>query len=1057
MTEQKYLRLNNESSTSFSSLEVEEGEGENASGFLCPPYAHTSGSSDEECDEEPRRSGQCSSPKYIFQRAFREKEAINQEEINEDKDQMTTNLEDEVDKKENAVLKARGRKEARCGVSEEDSSDIEGCSCRILHFKKEAGTLPYAVEFAKSQEEEEGNEEGKPQPNRKKENTMPSMLSKSEAGKATNIHPSTLGRNEECSSSSSSRSNNSNSNRNHRSRLSLEREQSNENSPRRMNPVNGFPSSSVPVIPISLAFAFRCVHYCISLLLLENCEPKTNLVSNFHSTHIPPVSIADYLRRLFVHPLCSSSALITGILLILRFTMNRFPVDLYCAHRLILAGASLGALIHDDEIKGAGYVSQLGGISSKELTGLQLEVCAKLNWHLYPYPEDYQEFLLLMEKLLEVPSKEDVETFCMTNAEEIEGFAVSRLEGIAGVEWFGRGYESYTRSIWCRSGHYSTSSTGRTLQQGGSKNLSTTTTTSTMLTTGMDGAARSSGMNQEKEVSCLEKPAPTDPHAHLNRSQCSGRESSSYSVKVKDGVRQGIPLSRSSHDSQYHTRCTSNGALPDTVPASSGETQELVEEWFPLNPSSTLSPVEQRDRIKAVMALHRWKTLFHPWMEAWKERSAAREASVDKLTQEDREAYRREDKEARRFSSPLFITPPSSSSAAIANTSSTRKDNNVLAETCAREGSTFGSVLHRHPTQSGASHRAALQRTTGSGLQHATHGVPYQADFPAALSHSRWSAIPCPIPQPSRSSDGHLSAGTLSQEEGTGVAPPHWGARMGSSIGDITALLGRRKTMTTTHNKAPPSFAPTGYSSNPSKASSPPSEFKTVDCTSVGGGHPYASRPFYADPTQNGVATASSMYTSMLNANGGVASGIIPTTSSSTVNATTTMMNNFPNTGLGSTHHSVGRVDRSMVPSTTSRSRSHSGKDSTGTFSLLEGIEDASVTSSSPPPEMRTLTYAAPYVCSSASTTSSSTANTKSLSQLSSFPSALAQQPGSDSRAAVSDSQKGRWAPPDNRPQGIDFKSLRAEDRWRSFQQVGQQRAYGRKRSKPKHFQDNYE
>lgn len=200
-------------------------------------------------------------------------------------------------------------------------------------------------------------------------------------------------------------------------------------------------SSSLRERDVSFHHAWICMNYCMTMSCIEHYGSGTTSDSIFHSKDIPPIKIWTYMRRFLVHLCSSSSAFLAGLLLIFRFSFSSFPIDIYCVHRLILTGASVGVKVQDDATYSITYFSSLGGVKPDELVELQKKMCNALKWNLYFHPEDYRELLDVMDLLMEPPTAEDLWKFKETHGEMLAAFDMNRLSVTEQAKWFWSDYD----------------------------------------------------------------------------------------------------------------------------------------------------------------------------------------------------------------------------------------------------------------------------------------------------------------------------------------------------------------------------------------------------------------------------------------------------------------------------------------------------------------------------------------------------------------------------------------------------------------------------------------
>lgn len=745
--------------------------------------------------------------------------------------------------------------------------------------------------------------------------------------------------------------------------------------------------------PVSWNYALACMHYCISMLCLENYGSPPHKDSPFHSSNIPECSILDYVKRIADHPCFSPTAIIAGILLIFRFMAARFPVDIYCAHRLLLTGASVGSLMYDDRAYSVGYVSSLGGIALRDLVAIQRVFCEVLKWNLLCYREDYDEFLAVMKQLLENPSEEEMEQFCATHKEEIASFDDARLKVVKGMKWFLKDYEKDSH----RSGYH------RSRASGGGSSSSTS-------------FSRESAGKSERSGNSSQSVTHSDPPSELSTQSTAVPHSSSQSMQTS--VNSSGPRRCSSTQASDPSSQLSTSHPPMTDPAHRSSTSlanKEEEDALPTSPkyfSSPFSTALQQTRVSAVLAIHRWNTIFQPWLEEWKKRCALREEKEEQSMQEDRDHHRRECQEENRFS-----TPPKAGRALYSEKS------------VSSSSSSFGaSALYRPPAPPAA--------TTNRGLPQLSSGyTPYSyepsvlstAYSTAPSSSSMGSKFNASLSQPGAA---HGSTSVTSPTEGRSVVFHGVGTMQESSGSSGTVGQSAERMSSESLDATYVSASRPYYPSHYYPSASPLASTTTSGTTSVRGAGPFSgSRSSHMDPTFH------------------------------VTNANTNAYTSSDTTYFSPSQHRDN-------PSATTTSATACGNRSGGNASFLsmsQSSKDIDAGFSSAPAK-KNFTHAGPYAYHNTGLSSSSSFSSTVMP--SSYKSDTLAPSASSSLALFSSSIKNGAAGEVHRkrtcsnsfqrfPEG-SVKRVEVEDRWKEVQQMAKP-PIGRKRCKPKYFKDLFE
>lgn len=764
---------------------------------------------------------------------------------------------------------------------------------------------------------------------------------------------------------------------------------------------------SSPNEPVSWSYALACMHYCISMLCLENYGSPPHKDSLFHSSNIPECSILDYVKRIADHPCFSPTAIIAGILLIFRFMAARFPVDIYCAHRVLLTGASVGSLMNDDRPYCVGYVSSLGGIVPHDLVAIQRLFCEVLKWNLCCYREDYDEFLEVMQQLLENPSKEEVEQFCVTHSDDIASFDDERLKVAKGMKWFLKEYEKDSH----RSGYHRSRASGGSSQTSFSRESA-----------GKPKWSR----NSTHSVNHSEHPSE-------NLMETTGLSSSSqrmYAAPNSSSPSSSSRTTASEEASQQHN--TRPPLLPHPARGSTTSLTNDEEENAPsiLSDDSfiAISAALQQTRVKAVLAIHRWNTIFQPWLEKWKKRCALREEKVEQGMQEDRENYRRECMEENKFSTPPKIVRPSYIEKRISTSSSVPGCPPIPSGAVATVSSSFGaSTLYRPPAPpAGPTQRGLPQLSSeyvpyryGSNVHSTAYSTAPSSSAMASMANASLALTALPPPGPT-----HASPYATSPKERQSGGLYRVG-KMEESSGTV-GVSGERKPAVPfdpTHVPAPRPYYPSHYY----PSASPPVSTLTSGTASVREVGPFpGSRPSHSDPTFHVTHASTNAYANR-------DCNYAPPSHLRTHSSTT----------------STSSACRHTSESASFPSMQQSSNDNDADFSSAPEKKSFSYASSS------YAGYNTELFSSYASTAIASSHMTDTLAHPAS--SSLALFSSTIKNGAVGEVHRKRMCSNSFQrfPEG-SAKRVEVEDRWKEVQQMAKQ-PIGRKRCKPKYFKDLFD
>ncbi len=143
---------------------------------------------------------------------------------------------------------------------------------------------------------------------------------------------------------------------------------------------------------------------CIIKSIIKNLKEiiKENIQNNqipyvrndiFYYSHIPEISIDDYINRIFKNTKMNISSLILSIIYIDRFCeMNRYVLCMNNIHRILLTACLLSIKFNEDTNISTKYYADIAGIQVYELKNLEFYLCVKLRFSLYVDSDYYQKY-----------------------------------------------------------------------------------------------------------------------------------------------------------------------------------------------------------------------------------------------------------------------------------------------------------------------------------------------------------------------------------------------------------------------------------------------------------------------------------------------------------------------------------------------------------------------------------------------------------------------------------------------------------------------------------------
>ena len=113
----------------------------------------------------------------------------------------------------------------------------------------------------------------------------------------------------------------------------------------------------------------------------------------FYFSHIPEISLEDYLYRIYKNTKMNISTLIISIIYIDRFIqLNRYILSMNNIHKILLSSCLLSIKFNEDINYNAKYYSKVVGLPIYDLNNLEFYFYVKLNFTLFVDYEIYQNY-----------------------------------------------------------------------------------------------------------------------------------------------------------------------------------------------------------------------------------------------------------------------------------------------------------------------------------------------------------------------------------------------------------------------------------------------------------------------------------------------------------------------------------------------------------------------------------------------------------------------------------------------------------------------------------------
>ena len=120
----------------------------------------------------------------------------------------------------------------------------------------------------------------------------------------------------------------------------------------------------------------------------------TNNLTRFHSRAPPAISIADYLKRIVKYAFVEKAILMVILVYIDRICERHrsFTISSLTVHRFIITAITVAAKAVCDSYCTNSHYAKVGGISTQELNGLELEFLFLMDWRVAVREQKCQEY-----------------------------------------------------------------------------------------------------------------------------------------------------------------------------------------------------------------------------------------------------------------------------------------------------------------------------------------------------------------------------------------------------------------------------------------------------------------------------------------------------------------------------------------------------------------------------------------------------------------------------------------------------------------------------------------
>ncbi|XP_058077681.1 cyclin-P3-1-like [Magnolia sinica] len=132
--------------------------------------------------------------------------------------------------------------------------------------------------------------------------------------------------------------------------------------------------------------------------ILETAKKK-EIITVFHGSRAPNLSIRQYIDRIFKYSNCSPSCFVLAYIYMDRFLQQPdIHLTSLNVHRLLITSVMVAAKFIDDAFFNNAYYAKVGGVDALEMNRLELKFLFSLDFRLHVNLGTFGRYCLLLEK-----------------------------------------------------------------------------------------------------------------------------------------------------------------------------------------------------------------------------------------------------------------------------------------------------------------------------------------------------------------------------------------------------------------------------------------------------------------------------------------------------------------------------------------------------------------------------------------------------------------------------------------------------------------------------------
>ncbi|WCJ43160.1 Cyclin family protein [Euphorbia peplus] len=158
-------------------------------------------------------------------------------------------------------------------------------------------------------------------------------------------------------------------------------------------------SSEIAGYPKVLQLLSSLLENSIQKNRFRSTRKKLDVITVFHGSRSPSLTIRQYLERIFRYSKCSTCCYVVAYVYIQRFLrkMDALLTPLN-VHRLLITSIMLAAKFLDDEYYNNGYYAKVGGVSTTEMNRMEMNFLFNLDFRLHVTLEEFTNYCFHLQR-----------------------------------------------------------------------------------------------------------------------------------------------------------------------------------------------------------------------------------------------------------------------------------------------------------------------------------------------------------------------------------------------------------------------------------------------------------------------------------------------------------------------------------------------------------------------------------------------------------------------------------------------------------------------------------